>query len=1317
MNLNEQLTNQAYEFDQNYQEQQQSAAAAKEAEESTQQQPEQPKAEEKKEETKGQTNNPFSAEFWMQPVEGHWSTKGPQGVENLEIGAEGENFVTDPKESWEYATAAPAGALDAVIGTYNTFTPGPDIPTLPKYESEGAQFVRDVSSIIIPGTQATRILRGGGAVMAANRSGRVGNLLNSPVAKWMGNNMAALGGGAFGDLVAPVQGQTGTQTLLGSAKEAFPKWMGWVPDNLVVLDGESTDAIRGKQILEGSMFGAGSTLIEGLGKLARGLKGMTQASEYLPSNEKAAAYFAKNKPETFETIEEMVEAGAKKEAEELAELGELNTLKAARNGQDIETTNIFGKDDALFDPAENAIRSTDSMGIVGAAVDNTRIAKNIDSVYGRVRNPMSEAALKFSLEETGTVPKIITQLGKNLEDAGEFAFKTPTGKIVDAKSIDEAANKITAEMLGMSDKDLKKFLGQFTQIREGLPMLNAQGKKGVTGAINTLLKQYGELGNMSNIKALALTEAAFAGQVSDFAMNIRLQNGRVGSFRSMEQMLDRIEFLQDIRGMSNVSREGIQNAQSLWQRLTGAGSLKGDQKYAKDILDQMKSENFNALEAIELVQADTRQFMQSLRKLSVERPNFLKPMATIYELTDGDARSVAVANNYIRNRFGVIKKAFIDGQPEIPSVVMQGFWSTMFNSALMGIKTPFKAGLSNFSTWVYRPATHIIGAYLQGDTATMNRAMYAYGDIMQTVSNGGDYMKQMWRRSSQDPSVLRARDELVYKTSDDMLLAKQLADAEAAQGRDGMSVLYDIMKTQDDLAKSPLLRIGNRAMGAHDSWMQSVNAQMFAKMRAWDEITEGGTKAFREADADKLAEKIYKDMFDENGVIKDRQVLNETQRQTFSQNNPISEGFNDLMGRVPGLKPFFMFTRSPINASTYSASFNPVGLFVDKVKAFDKPFEQMPPDRVKRLLTEQGVDIAKVDPAQEYTRLRNTYKGASALGASFVMMGVYGYLSGNITGRYGLRDRQKQQARVKDQGWKPTRAFGIDYSQIPALSDWVGLTIDILDNAFVMEERDTGELLNAMAMSIGSLFTERSMLGNAEQFQDVLSGKGVQRWASNVIFTSQFKVAGALGTMNQILAPQLKAVEQRLDELLLNRIPGKPGLPDDYDWIDGGIVGFTENPLMRLYNAVSPLPYHERPSEVKQYLMDVQFDAKLGMATRSDGGEYTKGEFAQIKKIMGEDGFFRKEVKKLMKQYPAGQFRADFNTLKNQGTQPSARDVDNLHNKLRMLQEEAKKRAEAQLPELLKKKELEAQERNLRQAATRANDGEAFLRHMEQIPK
>jgi hypothetical protein len=38
-----------------------------------------------------------------------------------------------------------------------------------------------------------------------------------------------------------------------------------------------------------------------------------------------------------------------------------------------------------------------------------------------------------------------------------------------------------------------------------------------------------------------------------------------------------------------------------------------------------------------------------------------------------------------------------------------------------------------------------------------------------------------------------------------------------------------------------------------------------------------------------------------------------------------------------------------------------------------------------------------------------------------------------------------------------------------------------------------------------------------------------------------------------------------------NRIPGKPGLADRYDYIDGGKVNELGNPLHRIYNAISPL--------------------------------------------------------------------------------------------------------------------------------------------------
>ncbi len=1202
------------------------------------------------------------------------------------IDSEMKGLVEDPKSSAEYALAAPVGVLDAAIGTYNMVTPGVDIPQLPQYENQGAQFVRDMSSILLPGMGWAKALKGVGALAKAGSTGRLGAFLKDPFIAWAGTNLANLGGGALADAAAPVQGDPIGQTLLGSGKEAFPTWMGWVPDNLVVLDGEAPDSIRAKNITEGTVFGAAGSFADGLGQLARGLKGVKNFTEYVPLNENAGKYFAKNKPQIAQSVDEAVNTPVARMNAERAELGELNTDYALRDGVDPETNPIFGKDDMLFDPAENAIRSSDDMGIVGAAVDQTRISKNIDTQYGRVRNPMSEAALKFSLGETGAVPRIITQLGDSLRAAGEFDYRTTTGKLVKNATIKEAQDNLAGELLGMDKPQMQKLLSAFTVTKNGLPQLNKIGNKAVTTAINKSLKQLGELANMDNIRAMALTETAFAGQVSDFAQGVRLQEGRVGAFRTMEQMIDRIEFLQDIRGISAVSKDTLERSRSIWDRFAGNKTLKGDDKYAKEIADQMTGETDSVLESLELIQADTHQFMQSLRKLSSERPNFLTPMASIYEMTDGDARSVAAANNFLRNKFGVIKKAFVDGEPEIPSAIMNGFWSQMFNSALSGIKTPIKAGIGNLSTWIFKPSSQVIGAYMNSDTKGLNRAFYAYGNTMDTMTNGSRYMKSRWRASANDPSAMTVRDEIRYtKANEDMELARQTAEAASAEGNDGPAMLYEIMKNQDDLARHPWLRVGNRAMGAQDEWLRSINGQQIARMRAYDKVTENGNRALVKADADRLAAEIYEQMF-EDGVIKDPQVLQETARQAFSQDNVLSNGFRDIMKRIPALRPMFMFTKTPVNMAVFDVQMNPVQAFTNTLKRYDLPFEQQSLEKVKSLLTEEGVDLNAVDIGAEYTRKRNEYKGNHALGVSFVMMGIYGYLSGNITGKEGLKDPKKQKFR-RGADWKPMTAFGFDYSQIPGLSTWVGLTVDMLDNFNELESHDLSQLLGTQALILANAFTDRLMLNNAEQLTDLVSGKGIDRWASNIAFTSQFKVAGALGTMNQLIAPQLKAVEQRFDQLILNRVPGKPTLPDQYDWIDGGKVNDIGNPLHRLYNSLSPFPFHEKPSAIKEYLMDVEYDTVPSISSRTDGVNYTPTEQQEINRLIGESNTFRNEMKRIMKRHPASSVKNSFDTAKQQQLSPSISDVDNVHNEIESAIAMAKAEAELQLDDSISEKQ------------------------------
>ncbi len=219
-------------------------------------------------------------------------------------------------------------------------------------------------------------------------------------------------------------------------------------------------------------------------------------------------------------------------------------------------------------------------------------------------------------------------------------------------------------------------------------------------------------------------------------------------------------------------------------------------------------------------------------------------------------------------------------------------------------------------------------------------------------------------------------------------------------------------------------------------------------------------------------------------------------------------------------------------------------------------------------------------------------------------------------------------------------AFGVYYGDIPAVSDWLSLTIDIMDNFTSMESYDMSEMIRAMGFIIGANLTERTQLQNIEQFNDVLKGDpaAIQRWAANTTFTTTNKVGGMLGSLNQLISPQLKAVENHFFDMYANRLPGKPGLTDRYDYIDGGKVNELGNPLHRIYNAISPLAYHEGTSDVKEYLKAVEFDGTPTLSVSGlTGVPYTKDRRCKKYYVLWVKRVTYKECRsrKFMKEYPA----------------------------------------------------------------------------------
>ena len=122
------------------------------------------------------------------------------------------------------------------------------------------------------------------------------------------------------------------------------------------------------------------------------------------------------------------------------------------------------------------------------------------------------------------------------------------------------------------------------------------------------------------------------------------------------------------------------------------------------------------------------------------------------------------------------------------------------------------------------------------------------------------------------------------------------------------------------------------------------------------------------------------------------------------------------------------------------------------------------------------------------------------------------FMNDRLTGN-GLYNKSKQRAR-REYGWKPRSYKGWDgkwhsYDGLGAISDWIALTADIMDNGLdfglsgkgVLRPNDVGENLRAMGFVVGATLTDKSFLSGIEPMMDVLRGDpgAINRWSSSFI--------------------------------------------------------------------------------------------------------------------------------------------------------------------------------------------------------------------------
>lgn len=1188
----------------------------------------------------------------------------------------------DTKRSQEQTLAIPAGVVDFAVDSVNALgniilrDPGVsidgsgnfhykkgavNIPKLPKFENELAQVTREISSVVAPNIFiAGRALQAGRAANAANiaQKGFGWQLGSDKAFQWFASTGLTAGVGAGVDYVSEASED---DNLGATLKKTWPRTYSWISDDWATLDSDSPDVKRNKSINEGIYAGLFSDVLQGAAKLLKIRRGIKEATKWIPENEKAKnAKVWQEDPEDFlsdDPVENVVLNSAKRRTEALDEIGSYNF-----DVSDGELDKpLFGMHDA-YDAVESGSRSVDPKGILGASVDAVRIDKNYDTVYGRLGSIMSDGLIKFANKGGDAGFAVLKGLKETLIDAGEYGYRLDSGRYISYKEVLQTGEKYAAALLEMDVPDMKRMLQKLSgiDVDTGLSAINAEAYAGVMKAIQGYSKEYA---NMDHFRAAGYVAASISGQISDIAQASRISDSVSAVSRAQEQVLDRIEFLMQVTGQARYIRGRALN-------MINTGKRGFDPKKAKEVVENTKQDTIDKLKEISEETSDT---IATLRAVKEQRPEMLGPLMLAYDVTDGNVSSMTRLNQYVRSTTGTVSKMFYDGSPDLESVWMQGVWSNIYNSVLSSIGTPLKATFSNVALMIERPIATYAGAMLSGDGATLRKAHYMYTvGIGETLGRSFNHMSQVFERASADPSSVGyiMRDDIIRKNEDKITLLNAFADAAEERGESAPKAMMVQVEAMNDLAEHPMLRFSANAMTAFDGFTRSFVANVEARGRSYDALMNAGDTVTPQR-VRAMARKTYGEMFDETGMITDKAVDYASREIAMNLDAPGLRSLNALIEKYPIVKPFMMFPKTSMSMIAFTRSHTPLGLFVRDVDTFSTTFNRQSKETVRSLLEARGVSYSADTAEAAYNTIRAELKGRRAIGTLSVLGAGALFTADRLRGN-GLHDKEKQKVR-NELGWRPRTYKGLDgkwysYDNLGAISDWLAVVADTMDHFDTLDEPSLELMLNKSAHLLAANLTNKSFLAGLEPMNDVLAGNpaALSRWGASFL-SGLVPGSGFRNEFARLMTPQLKEMDQDFLQLFSNRNPFlKDQLPDVYDWIDGGKVGEPSNFWQRAWNVYSPfMKQSDSISKEKQFLIDIEFDARPTLSTNGKGVELTPEMRSQITDFMGKEGGFKIAIREVMNSPEGREFRQQWKAAVKTGVYPVLGDYKNVHRLLR----------------------------------------------------
>ena len=1141
--------------------------------------------------------------------------------------------------------------IDAINGITKTIMRGLEVPQIPKatkYEDELAETTRQISSVVLP----TLLAQSAGTALATKAqsnvvaslgsSSKINQLGNTAFMKFVGSRGIEAGSAVAVGAISS-EYETG-DNLSGMLKKSFPKTFDFIPDNWATLDGEGADIKRQKNINEDLALGFLIPLVGFAGKFVAATDETGKLFKKPPTivgeSDQAVKYLAANRPKLKSELPEeaMLEYAAKQE-EALDELGYYNMSKTPE-----PTFALKGVHD-LYEFREVGMRTVDDFGIVGASIDAARIQTNKGTVHGRLGNFISGPALKYGTETPGGVEEITIGLTQQLKEADRVGM-VAEDFIVTSDEVAAAGENLVLELFDPSATidDMRRVLNP--SINEfGGEVLNKDSYVDALSSINSLVKNYN---SMDVAKAQAYTATSMAGQVADLAEGMRLNRGSISVHNAQEQILDKINFLQQLVGSTRYFTVQKKGLAALGERAKNL--FRSTEQIADDIKEGYPT-------ALRQIQTDSEKFTESWMYLQENRPEILDSFLELYELSDGRINTISKMNEDILNSF-VRWRPLIDRNPEAPNILAQAVRSNWFNSMLSSGATAAKALYGNLSGQIAEPVAYFAGALLRQDMKSVQRGWMAYSSLIDTQKKAMPYAAKMFAKASQNPNSVRGQTRLDFLIKQEAKINqyRYIAEQESIRGKNGFKFLVKQYDEMQAMAADPVFRLTPNSMTGFDSWNGATLANAHARFRAMDELERLG-EAATPARIKELADVEYNGMFDNNGIITDQAVKYNNAEIALNVESTYSKALDGLLETVPGLTPFLTFPTLMTNVVRTADDYLPAPF-----PSFQKDVNELAytslqslmdnPELVEQLLTSRGHRVEMMDEVSKLNTiidLKNKTLGKKAIGTfvtgtvltSILKDRFFGDGLYDVTGD-GNVDRQLNRARLKNCNFKERSIIlddgtRVEYNELlgPGLSNWVAMVANIADNFDMLGEAFTEKAFEKASFILGASLTDQAGISALRPLVELFSQNKytVNRFVAGHI-NSLGPLAGARNEFGRILDGGIKDLENNIMDQLRNRnqMIGAFDQTNRLPTVISPISGKAPNKysmLQRIYNTYSPLKIHPSMTKEEKFLYDIEYDVSSAFLTRK-GIELTAKERSQLNAIMGEQGLFRNSISRIM---------------------------------------------------------------------------------------